>query len=95
MRSRYSAYVRNLIPYLHQSWAVSTRPEMDILQSGHNADLQWLGLEIVAIEAGQPGDLTGIVEFKAEFTESGVNSVLYERSHFIFEDETWFYLKAE
>jgi len=95
MRSRYSAYVRNLIPYLHQSWAVSTRPELQILQSGHNADLEWLGLEIVAVEAGQPGDSSGIVEFKAEFRESRIKSVLYERSHFIFEDETWFYFKAE
>ena len=95
MRSRYSAYVRKLTPYIHQSWAAETRPAFEALQSEQRSNLQWLGLEIMTVEAGQPGDLSGIVEFKAEVFENKVKSVLYERSYFIFEQETWFYLKAE
>ncbi len=95
MRSRYSAYVRKLIPYIHQSWAVATRPQLETLQSTHGSEVQWIGLEILAVEAGKPGDLTGIVEFNAKYSENGVKTVVYERSHFIFEDDTWFYLKAE
>lgn len=95
MRSRYSAYARNLIIYIHQSWAAVTRPALETLQSEQGSNLQWLGLEIVAVKAGKRGDLTGIVEFNAEYSENTIKSVLYERSHFIFEDDTWFYLKAE
>ena len=94
MRSRYSAYARRLIPYIHQSWAEQTRPELKSLQSYQSPELQWLSLDILAVEAGQPGDQAGVVEFNAAYTENGVKSVLYERSYFKFQQDTWFYLKA-
>ena len=45
MRSRYSAYVLRLAPYLLESWHASTRPQsLDLAEDG---GYRWLGLEIL------------------------------------------------
>ena len=43
MRSRYSAYARNLTEYLLDTWHASTRPS---LLEPHPPGLRWLGLQV-------------------------------------------------
>lgn len=89
MRSRYSAYVLQLEPYLLATWHESTRPS--------NLDFdepqpKWLGLEVKRHEAS--GD-EAVVEFIARFKSSGRAERLHEISRFRREDGRWLYLDGE
>lgn len=92
MRSRYSAFVFDLEDYLLHTWHPSTRPKSLNLSE---KNLRWISLEIVSSPpAAKPyGTLPGIVEFIATYeTPDLKRHKLHERSHFLFEDETWYYL---
>jgi len=91
MRSRYSAYVLSLEPYLLASWHASTRPDsLDFSDAGKT---KWLGLEIkrhTVIDANHAQ-----VEFVARYKTGGQSAVrLHEVSDFIFEQGRWFYLSG-
>ena len=87
MRSRFSAYCTQEADYLVQTTHRSTRKlhkKSDIL-SWSKAN-RWLKLEI--IEA-----TTSIVEFKAYYSNGLLgDEVHHEKSTFIFEDGSWFYV---
>ncbi|WP_318640489.1 YchJ family protein [Flavobacterium ardleyense] len=87
MRSRYSAYCTQEADYLVQTTHKSTRKlhkKSDIL-SWSKAN-RWLKLEI--IEA-----TTSTVEFKAYYSNGLLgDEVHHEKSTFIFEDGSWFYV---
>ena len=88
MRSRYTAYVRQDVPYLLASWHPSTRPEELHLEES----LGWLGLTVLATSGGGPQDHDGMVEFVAAFSYQGHRQTLRERSRFVREDDRWFYV---
>lgn len=91
MRSRYTAFVLDDTDYLWRTWHPSTRPAK-VYPSGN----QWLGLRVIKVVDGNPGDPTGIVEFEA--TYSGSNSrarIQHERSVFVYRANCWMYLDAE
>ncbi|MEW6594623.1 MAG: YchJ family metal-binding protein [Thermodesulfobacteriota bacterium] len=88
MRSRYTAYVRQDVPYLLATWHPSTRPEKLGLEEG----LGWHGLTVLAAANGGPTDTDGIVEFVAAFSYQGNQQKLRERSRFVREDGAWFYV---
>ncbi len=54
----------------------------------------WTRLEIIDCVAGTPSDKTGVVEFKAWFTESaGQQEKMYqERSDFIKDNGRWYFI---
>lgn len=87
MRSRYSAYCTQAADYLVQTTHKSTRKfhkKSDIL-SWSKAN-KWLKLEIV--ESTQT-----TVEFKAYYSNGLLgDEVHHEKSTFIFEDGSWFYV---
>lgn len=83
MRARYSAYAVGDGAYLWRTWHPSTRPE-----SIRDAGLEWMGLEIVDVVAGGPGDECGEVEFRAHYR----GGILHERSRFAVRASRWFYL---
>ena len=88
MRSRYSAFVRELADYLLDTWHPSTRPPGVDFETG----LRWLGLEV---KRHQPqGDDRAIVEFVARSKLGGRAHRLHETSRFVREDGRWFYLDA-
>ncbi len=91
MRSRYSAYVLALEPYLLASWHASTRPA----QLGLLADEQpqWLGLEIRRHEA--TGDDRAIVEFVGRYKPGGGAHGLHETSRFLREEGRWYYVDGD
>ncbi|MGL6070150.1 YchJ family protein [Craterilacuibacter sp.] len=92
MRSRYSAYVKKDEAYLLGSWHPSTRPECLALDED---PVKWLGLDIVALEQGVPGDTVGRVEFVARYKVGGRAQRLQENSRFVFEDGRWFYVDGD
>ena len=91
MRSRYSAYVADEFDYIWATWHPRTRSADPVSGSGP----QWIGLEVIDVVDGQPGDDTGEVEFKAYYRENQRTGTLHERSRFAVRARRWFYLDGE
>ena len=88
MRSRYSAYVFGLEPYLLATWHSSTRPErLDLAADGPT---KWLGLDIKRYV--MQAEDRAIVEFVARYRVAGRGHRLHEISNFVREDGRWFYV---
>ena len=90
MRSRYTAYVKRLAPYLHRTWHPDTRPNRLEL----DASPRWRGLTIIRSELGGADDETGVVEFVARYD----GGALHETSDFVrlgSDDRRWVYLRAQ
>jgi SEC-C motif-containing protein len=88
MRSRYSAFVRELAGYLLDTWHPSTRPPGIDFEPG----LRWLGLDVK--RHVPQGDDRAIVEFVARSKLGARAHRLHETSRFVREDGRWFYLDA-
>ena len=90
MRSRYSAYLIANADYLVATTHLSTRKfheKADIL--GWAKSNNWQKLEV--LESNE-----NFVSFKAYFLdENSKPQVHFEKSGFIFENETWFYVDGE
>lgn len=83
MRSRFVAYTRADIDYLESTSGGDAKVEFsrkDATSWARNAT--FTKLEVLATEAGQPGDATGLVDFAATYVEQGKTLVLRERSMF-------------
>ena len=85
MRSRYVAYCLNEEQYLLESWHVSTRPP----SVKADPSVKWIRLKI--IDASSYDDQ---VEFVAAYRLNGKAHKFKERSRFLFDGGTWFYLDA-
>lgn len=90
MRSRYSAYVLKLEPYLLSTWHPSTRPAALDLAAD---DAKWLGLEVKNHLPETPDRAT--VEFVARYKIGGRAHRLHEISRFMREDGHWYYVDGE
>ena len=91
MRSRYSAYVLGLEPYLLATWHASTRPAA--LHLAADADTKWLELEVRRHET--QGTSHATVEFVARYRVGGRGHRLHEVSHFVREDGRWYYVAGK
>ena len=91
MRSRYTAYTLLREDYLLATWYASTRP--DKLGLADEPQGKWLGLEIKRHQ--QQDDTHAIVEFVARHKIGGRAYRMHEVSHFVREDDRWFYVNGE
>ena len=91
MRSRYSAFVQQLEDYLRNTWHLTRRPS----RVGFNSKQQWIGLTIKSTSKGMHDDETGDVEYVARFKIDGKAHRLHENSHFVKEDDQWFYVDGD
>jgi SEC-C motif domain protein len=89
MRSRYSAYARNLIDYLRATWAPETCPAD--LEPGP-AGLRWLGLEVKRFQVLD--DDHAVVEFVARSKLGGRAHRLHETSRFERRAGRWVYVEG-
>ena len=92
MRSRYCAFVKELVDYLietHDPETVKSVSKASLAQCAR--DTMWLGLEIVATERGGEDDDTGVVEFIARGASKGRPFAQRERSRFRKLDGRWVY----
>lgn len=90
MRSRYSAFVLDLRPYLLATWHTSTRPA-DLAPP--EPGVKWLGLDVKRA-ALQDAD-HGTVEFVARSKLGGRAHRLHEVSRFVREQGEWFYVDGD
>jgi SEC-C motif-containing protein len=87
MRSRYSAYALGDVDHVFRSWHPGTRPDdLDALPN-----LEWTGLEILAVVDGGPVDVEGVVEFRAHHTAG----TQHERSRFVRRAGRWVYVDGD
>jgi SEC-C motif-containing protein len=89
MRSRYSAFVQGDVPYLLATWHSSQRPASLELEAG----AKWLGLEIKRHR--MTGADSAEVEFVARFRVGGKAIRQHERSRFVREEGSWFYVDGD
>jgi SEC-C motif-containing protein len=96
MRSRYSAYVVAAVDYLGETLHPAHRDDWDREATRRWAtSSEWLGLEILEVEAGAPGDDHGWVAFAATFRADGETRRHVERSRFEFLRGRWYYVDGE
>ena len=90
MRARYSAYVTEHIQFLKTSATAAVQAEFDEQAStAWSRAARWHGMEIIRTEKGQPGDKTGVVEFRATYTANGEFCNHHEVSTFVMEPDGW------
>ena len=92
MRSRYSAFVKNKIKYIASTHVPGTK-DFDAAEAAKWAENSiWKGLEIVKTNLGQEEDKSGVVEFKAFYSDQKENDFIHhEIAKFKKQDDTWFY----
>jgi SEC-C motif-containing protein len=100
MRSRYTAYVVGDLDHVVATHDPDTRATVDRdAATAWSRQSQWLGLDVLATEAGGAGDATGVVEFVARFALGGRPQHHHERSRFKKVDEgagpRWMYVDGE
>ena len=89
MRSRYTAHARHEVAHLAATWHPDHRPA----NVAHDRAVRWRGLEIV--DAPEPSDDEGEVEFVARFSRGAEAHSLHERSRFQRVDGQWLYTDGE
>jgi SEC-C motif-containing protein len=100
MRSRYTAYTTGHIDHVVATHDPDTRDTVDRdASAAWSKQSTWLGLEVLATEAGGPDDTGGVVEFVARFSLAGRVQQHHERSRFAKKDEgagpRWFYIDGD
>ncbi len=89
MRSRYTAFVVGDTAHLARTWHPRTRPD----EIEADPTLRWTGLEI--IDAPPATGDTGVVEFRATWTQKGERGALHERSRFVTLRGRWVYVDGD
>ena len=92
MRSRYSAFVKGLVPYILETVHPDKRAEHDEAAIRKwSRDSDWQGLEIVETRDGLAEDEQGSVEFIARFKEKGKSCIHHELAHFKKDEGRWYF----
>jgi SEC-C motif-containing protein len=93
MRSRYSAYAQKKAEYILDTHDPEGRDDADLDATREWAErTTWLGLSIVATDAGGERDDAGVVEFVARFNdEKGREHSHHEVSRFVRRAGRWYY----
>jgi SEC-C motif domain protein len=91
MRSRYTAYVLGEEAYLLDTWHSTTRPAT--LNLDEEPQPRWIGLTVKRHEIIDANH--AIVEFVARYKINGRAFRLHETSHFVRDEECWFYVDGE
>jgi SEC-C motif domain protein len=96
MRARYTAYVTGDIAFIVDTHHPSTAHTVDrAATEAWSKNAEWLGLTIVASEAGKEDDETGTVEFQARYKMDGVIHTHAEHSRFEKSKGKWFFVDGK
>ncbi len=92
MRARYSAFCKNKIDFIADSHKPGTVDFNKEEAKQWATTSTWKGLEIVNTKGGEADDKTGIVEFKAKYSDKEDNDIIHhEVSDFVKIEDKWFY----
>ena len=90
MRARYSAYASGAVEFLKSSATEASRAEFDEdTARAWSRTAQWHGLEIIRTEGGQADDTTGVVEFRALYSEGDEFCNHHEVARFVRDADGW------
>lgn len=96
MRARYSAFVTGQADFLHESLHPEHRDDHDVAATKRWIESsQWLGLEILDVTDGKPGDDKGTVEFIATYKEHDLIKPHHEVSNFSKVNGVWYFVDGE
>ena len=95
MRSRYTAFAVQDVEHALRTWHPDRRPDRADLAASLGEGMRWLRLEVRERTGGGPFDDEGTVEFVAIARTDQGRRVLHERSRFVREDGTWYYVEGE
>ncbi len=90
MRSRFTAFAKNIATYLIETWHPTTRPAVLDLDKS----ISWTRLEVLSTHQGLETDNLGWITFTAHYIKDGIPGTFTEASDFIRQSEEWFYLKG-
>lgn len=92
MRSRYSAYALQIMPYLADTLHPSQRHDYDEAGAERWArESEWEGLEILTVDDDRTDPDLGSVEFRAHYRRRGEKLVHHERAEFRRSGNRWFF----
>lgn len=92
MRSRYTAFVLQEIPYLARSLHPTQRHDYDADGSARWArESAWEGLEILNVRRDPASGNRGMVEFRAHYRQDGMAHVHHEFAEFRKTGGVWYY----
>lgn len=92
MRSRYSAYAKAEIGYIHDTIHPDHRGDFDEKGARRWAEeSRWEGFEIISTIAGGPEDTEGKVEFIARYRDRDVRRTHHELADFRKLDGRWYF----
>lgn len=95
MRSRYTAFARREVGWLKESLWPKYQKSLDLAGLKEWAETrQWVGLEILKVEAGGPDDSSGSVLFVARALKDGAIREHREASLFRKKKGRWYYVSA-
>ena len=96
MRSRYSAFARREVDYLLATYPEPYVPEHQRRRALERSCRQthWLGLSVLAVSAGGPGDLEGTVQFEAGYRGGVLKETSLFRRRDGVVDGPWLYVGA-
>ncbi len=95
MRSRYTAFVIRQFSYLQQTVPPKLRDTFDPDRlAEETASVVWLGLHIDRLSRGTRNDTSGEVEYSARYSDNGQPGVLREKSSFLKQNGTWYYVNG-
>ncbi|MBX3125660.1 MAG: YchJ family protein [Polyangiaceae bacterium] len=96
MRARYTAYALGEVDFVLSTHTPEAAKDVDRESTELWAkQSQWLGLEIVATEAGGPTDEAGMVEFIARYKIKNVTVDHRERARFEKHGGRWLFAEGE
>jgi SEC-C motif-containing protein len=96
MRARYTAHVKGAVDFVEDSTHPRKRGAVNrdqVLEWSKTAE--WLGLEIMATEAGGPEDETGTVEFNARYRQKDKTIDHREIAEFVKKDGKWYFMDGK
>lgn len=92
MRARYTAYSQVNIDFIEKTHDPKTRKKTDMESNREWAEqTEWKKLEILSTKDGGINDTTGIVEFRAQFSDGEKDSFHHEISEFTKKNGEWFF----
>ncbi|MDR1586774.1 MAG: YchJ family protein [Treponema sp.] len=92
MRSRYSAYAEHAVDYIINTCIRDVKNGIDVKQTREWSEKsRWLGLKIISVEKGGPGDTKGTVEFEAAYERNGLRDLHREKARFEKQNGEWLY----
>jgi SEC-C motif-containing protein len=96
MRSRYTAFTQQAMPYIEATLHPSQRHDYDAAGSAKWArESEWQGLEIVNVSADPEDANRSSVEFKAHYRANGATQVHHELAEFRKTGDTWYFFDGK